>query len=416
MNAIRIAPRLSALLVLLALFPGCGPKGVATKAVDDGKAKLTFIELGSVSCVPCRMMQPIMKEIEAEYGAQVRVVFHDVQTPEGKPMAAQYGVKVIPTQVFLDAAGRELFRHEGFFPKSELLASLAKHGLKLNPEPVAGLLDRWLPLKKDTRSPLEKCQFCDHDLEAKTHVVVDTAKGEVHLGDMHCLFIMLSCLLEDKAAFEKRVSVTDWSTGKLISARKARYLYGLDEKARPIIKAFATEEAALAERREHGGNLLGYEALKRKELAARCGFCDRSVYPEDASRVRVDGLYSWGCCPHCAMGVAARTGKDIEVVQPDALTGESITVTTRSGAIASVNPKSAVAWYGQRKNKEGKAVSAGCFHQGFFTSMENLKKWLEKNPFETGQAVTLEKILADKMALSTAQIQKACKVGECAPK
>jgi hypothetical protein len=116
------------------------------------------------------------------------------------------------------------------------------------------------------------------------------------------------------------------------------------------------------------------------------------------------------------MGVAARTGKDIEVHQPDGLTGEMVIVKTLGGLVASVEPKTAVAWFGKRKGADGKWVSAGCFHQGFFTTPENLRKWLEAHPFETGEMITIQQSLADKMKLSPQQIQKACKIGECAPK
>ena len=61
-------------------------------------------------------------------------------------------------------------------------------------------------------------------------------------------------------------------------------------------------------------------------------------------------------------------------------------------------------------------VSAGCFHQGFFANAENLKKWVEANPLETGEMITIQKALADKMKLTPQQISKACKIGECAPK
>ena len=92
--------------------------------------KVTFIELGSVKCIPCKMMQPIMKEIEKEYENQVKVVFHDVWTPEGKPYATKYKIQAIPTQVFLDANGNEYYRHTGFFPKEELVNVLKKKGVK----------------------------------------------------------------------------------------------------------------------------------------------------------------------------------------------------------------------------------------------------------------------------------------------
>lgn len=94
------------------------------------KYKVTFIELGSVRCIPCQMMQPIMKSVEEKYGDQVKVVFYDVWTPEGRPFADQYDIQVIPTQVFLDKDGKEFFRHEGYFPEEELLKVLQSQGVK----------------------------------------------------------------------------------------------------------------------------------------------------------------------------------------------------------------------------------------------------------------------------------------------
>lgn len=91
--------------------------------------KVTFVELGSVNCIPCKMMQPIMKEIEKEYKNQVKVVFYDVWTNEGRPYAEKYRIRVIPTQVFLDKNGKEYFRHEGFFPKEQLVEVLRKQSV-----------------------------------------------------------------------------------------------------------------------------------------------------------------------------------------------------------------------------------------------------------------------------------------------
>jgi thioredoxin 1 len=91
---------------------------------------VTFVELGSVRCIPCKLMQPIMKDIETDYAGQVKVVFHDVWTPEGEPFAQSYKIRVIPTQVFLDKDGKEYFRHEGFFPKDELVKILKQKGVK----------------------------------------------------------------------------------------------------------------------------------------------------------------------------------------------------------------------------------------------------------------------------------------------
>ncbi|GAB1402491.1 hypothetical protein MASR1M68_14020 [Elusimicrobiota bacterium] len=98
---------------------------------DKKNIKVIFIELGSVNCMPCKMMQPVIADIEKEYGAQVNVIFHDVWTKEGKPYAEQYGIRTIPTQIFLDKDGNEYFRHQGFFPKEEIIKVLEKGGVKI---------------------------------------------------------------------------------------------------------------------------------------------------------------------------------------------------------------------------------------------------------------------------------------------
>jgi thioredoxin 1 len=94
------------------------------------KPKITFVELGSVNCIPCKQMQPIMKSIEEKYGEQVKVTFYDVWKDDQKKYAQQYGIKLIPTQVFLDENGKEFFRHEGFYPEAEIDKLLQGKGLK----------------------------------------------------------------------------------------------------------------------------------------------------------------------------------------------------------------------------------------------------------------------------------------------
>jgi thioredoxin 1 len=94
------------------------------------KTKVTFIELGSVNCIPCKMMQPVMKNIETKYGGLVEVIFYDVWTQEQRQYAEKYGIRVIPTQVFLDENGKEFHRHEGFYPEEEIDKILKAKGLK----------------------------------------------------------------------------------------------------------------------------------------------------------------------------------------------------------------------------------------------------------------------------------------------
>lgn len=100
------------------------------KQKNATKYKVTFIELGSVRCIPCQKMQSVMKSVEKKYGSQVKVVFHDVWTPEGKPFGKQYGIEAIPTQVLLDENGKEFSRHVGFFPEEELVKVLKTKGVK----------------------------------------------------------------------------------------------------------------------------------------------------------------------------------------------------------------------------------------------------------------------------------------------
>ncbi len=113
------------------------PQGTAAKStvlvtdeikLDFSKYKITFIELGSVNCIPCRQMQPIMKEIAAEYSDQVRVVFYDVW--KNPAPGEHYRIQLIPTQVFVDEHGNELLRHVGVFPKDEIVKFLKDHGVK----------------------------------------------------------------------------------------------------------------------------------------------------------------------------------------------------------------------------------------------------------------------------------------------
>ena len=106
--------------------------GINVVAQDkEVKPKVTFVELGSVNCIPCKQMQPIMKSIEEKYGDQVKVIFYDVWKSEQKKYATQYGIKLIPTQVFLDANGKEFHRHEGFYPEAEIDKILHGKGLRI---------------------------------------------------------------------------------------------------------------------------------------------------------------------------------------------------------------------------------------------------------------------------------------------
>jgi thioredoxin 1 len=130
----KILVQLSTLfLFLLFLTLSCNKSEAADKTDQSNKersVKVTFIELGSVNCVPCKMMQPVMDKLEENFPNDVEVLFYDVWTEEENHYAQEYGIRVIPTQVFLDENGEEYFRHEGFFPYEQVVEVLKQKGVK----------------------------------------------------------------------------------------------------------------------------------------------------------------------------------------------------------------------------------------------------------------------------------------------
>jgi len=95
---------------------------ITDEQLDFSKHKVTFIELGADKCIPCKAMQPVMRNIAKEYKGTIQVVFYDVwKTPK---YAKNYSIQMIPTQVFIDKKGEEIFRHVGFYPKEDIIKML----------------------------------------------------------------------------------------------------------------------------------------------------------------------------------------------------------------------------------------------------------------------------------------------------
>ena len=128
------------LIALVACRANSDKSGIELERVDapqpvtDSLAtqsyKVTFLELGAESCIPCRMMKPIMQDIAAEYPGVVEVIFHDLY--RDREIGQRWNVRVMPTQIFLDSEGREFFRHEGFYPKEELKEMLDNYLAQVN--------------------------------------------------------------------------------------------------------------------------------------------------------------------------------------------------------------------------------------------------------------------------------------------
>ncbi|MBN1970175.1 MAG: thioredoxin family protein [Candidatus Delongbacteria bacterium] len=93
------------------------------------KPDVTLVELGSLSCTPCKKMKDVLSNLETKYGKQLEIIFHDVKSSKGKTESRKYNIRMIPTQVFLDKEGKEFYRHEGYFPEDKIDTLLVNKGL-----------------------------------------------------------------------------------------------------------------------------------------------------------------------------------------------------------------------------------------------------------------------------------------------
>lgn len=109
--------------------PSPSPKSEAPPSAAASMKSVTLprmVDLGANACIPCKEMAPILVEVREEYAGRATIEFIDVwKNPEaGKP----YAVRIIPTQIFFDRDGQEVWRHEGFLPKAEIVAKLKELG------------------------------------------------------------------------------------------------------------------------------------------------------------------------------------------------------------------------------------------------------------------------------------------------
>lgn len=123
-----LALALTCLAALSALAaPGTIPVPAAKAAQPQAvpvKGLVTVVDLGARTCIPCKMMAPILDELEREYRGRAAVVFLDVR--QDYDAAKRFGIRAIPTQIFYDKKGREVSRHEGFMDKKSLADRLNK--------------------------------------------------------------------------------------------------------------------------------------------------------------------------------------------------------------------------------------------------------------------------------------------------
>ena len=90
-----------------------------------------LVDLGSDKCIPCKKMAPILESLSLEYQGSLIVEVLDVR--KDPQLGQKWDIRVIPTQVFIDASGEERFRHEGFMAKEAILAKWKELGVELSP-------------------------------------------------------------------------------------------------------------------------------------------------------------------------------------------------------------------------------------------------------------------------------------------
>ena len=77
--------------------------------------------------IPCKMMVPVMEKVEKKYKGKAAIVFIDVW--KNKEPAKRFGIRAIPTQIFFDKEGKEIYRHEGFMGETDIDRIFKKMGV-----------------------------------------------------------------------------------------------------------------------------------------------------------------------------------------------------------------------------------------------------------------------------------------------
>ena len=126
MNSSKFMAGILCLSVLLLLAP---PATLFATAMEvPVKGTVTLVDLGAGECIPCKMMAPILAKLERVYAGRAAVVFLDVWKDEAP--ARRFGIRTIPTQIFFDKKGKEVYRHEGFLGEKEIVNLFKNMGVK----------------------------------------------------------------------------------------------------------------------------------------------------------------------------------------------------------------------------------------------------------------------------------------------
>jgi thioredoxin 1 len=118
--------------------PATADQAAATPSAAQAGKIPKLLDLGSKSCIPCKMMAPILEGMKKDYAGKFEVEFIDVWVKENAAKAKEFGIKLIPTQIFFDASGKELWRHEGYISKEDIMAKWRELGYDFSKATVSG--------------------------------------------------------------------------------------------------------------------------------------------------------------------------------------------------------------------------------------------------------------------------------------
>jgi thioredoxin 1 len=141
------------LLVVVAAFNLSAETAKEIKTTDKNLPEI--IDFGAKQCKACKAMEPVLHTLAQKYAESFKTTFVDVWQPENEAKARQFNIRSIPTQVFISAEGKELWRHTGFISEKDILAKWNEFGVKAEtPKPAEP--------RKTSENTCSSCSQCSN--------------------------------------------------------------------------------------------------------------------------------------------------------------------------------------------------------------------------------------------------------------
>jgi thioredoxin 1 len=118
------------ILIISAYTPSAWAADEQAYRVEDlpVKGMVTMIDLGKKTCTQCKMMAPILDKLGKKYEGKAAIVF--INLLDDPEQQYRFRLKALPTQIFFNPEGEEVFRHTGFMAEKAIVEQLAKMGVE----------------------------------------------------------------------------------------------------------------------------------------------------------------------------------------------------------------------------------------------------------------------------------------------